>query len=454
MRIRELMSRLHINRALVYGIINNGWRLASGPITLILIAKYFSKEAQGYYFTFASLMALQIFIELGLGSVIINFSSHEWSNLQLNEKGEITGDRSARSRLASLGQFSFKWFSLGGLVFTLAVSVFGFQFFAEKSSSGVDWRGPWIGLCIATGFSIALTPLWFLLEGCNQVSNAYRFRMYQGICMVLVAWAAVIMGAQLWTTVLSAIAGILVAFNFLYKKYRNFYLSIFLFDVENRISWREELLPMQWRLAVASLGGYFLGSALTPIVFNYLGPIEAGRFGMTYSLVVAAGGVAAMWASVRAPQFGMLASKNEYKEMDKLLGQLLILTAGVLFSLGALIWLLIWIINLREYAFAERLLPPLPALFLIIGMIASLICHPISIYLRAHRREPFLTLSIALGIATLLTTSIFIKYFGTTGVTLAYAIVGIFIGIPWTCTIYFRKKAQWQSHQIYPKLGR
>ena len=241
---RILLNRLHINRALVYGILNSGWRFASGPITFILIAKYFTKETQGYYFTFSSLMALQTLIELGLGSVIINFSSHEWSKLRLNENGEIDGDRSACSRLASLGQFSLKWFSIGGVIFTIAVSIWGLQFFSEKSTSGVDWRGPWIGLCISTGITIALTPLWFLLEGCNQVSNAYLFRMYQGICMSLIAWIAVMMGAELWAAVLSTILGILLALYFLYKKYRHFYLSIFSFNVENRISWREELLPM------------------------------------------------------------------------------------------------------------------------------------------------------------------------------------------------------------------
>jgi O-antigen/teichoic acid export membrane protein len=445
-RIQELMTLFHINRAVIYGILTNGWRFISGPITLILIAQSFTKETQGYYFTFSSLMALQIFIELGLGSVIINFASHEWSKLGLNENGEIVGDRIAGSRLASLGQFSLKWFSIGGAVFALAISIWGFNFFLLNPTHGVDWTGPWIALCISTSISIVLTPLWLLLEGCNQVSNAYLFRMYQGVYMTLASWTAVTMGAELWSPVVSAITGIIVTIYFLYGKYRQFYRSIFLFSVENRIRWREELLPMQWRLAVASLGGYFIGSAMTPIVFHYLGPIEAGQFGMTYSLVSAVGGVAAMWGSVRTAQFGMLASKHEYGEMTKLLAQLLIIGAVVLFGLGALMWLAIWISNLKEYKFAQRLLPPLPTFFLIIGMIASTICHPISIYLRAHRREPFLALSIVLGLLTLIATLILVQYLGTTGVTLAYAMIGTLVGIPWTCIIYFRAKQQWQTH--------
>ena len=203
------------------------------------------------------------------------------------------------------------------------------------------------------GYYNRIDPLWFLLEGCNQVSNAYLFRMYQGICMSLIAWIAVMMGAELWAAVLSTILGILLALYFLYKKYRHFYLSIFSFNVENRISWREELLPMQWRLAVASLGGYFIGSALTPIVFKYLGPIEAGRFGMTYNLIVGSGGVAAMWGSVRASQFGMLASKGKYGEMDELLVQLLVIGAGVLLGFAALIWLFVLFINHYDYKFAS-----------------------------------------------------------------------------------------------------
>lgn len=445
---RRLIGRLQINRAVAYGSISSIWRAISGPVTLLLMVKYFSPETQGYHFTFASLMGLQTFAELGLGTVIINFSSHEWSKLQIDNTGRIVGDRCAQSRLASLGQFSIKWFLIGGFVFTVISAAVGMYYFSEKPHSGVDWEGPWLTLCITTGITIALSPFWFLLEGCNQVSNVYLYRMYQGFGSILVSWAAIAMGAGLWVAVLSSATGILIAVVAIAGSYRRFFSTLLLMIIENKVRWKDELLPMQWRLAVASFAGYFIGAALTPIVFHFLGPVEAGKFGMTYGLVVMVGSTAAMWGTVRAAQFGMMAAKKNYREMDNLLRQLLIITGGLLLILSAVLWMLILIINAAEHDFARRILSPLQSFILIIGMVASLVCHPISIYLRAHRREPFLLLSVALGVVTLLGTITLSKWYGATGAVLAYAITQVFIGVPWTLAVYIRAKEKWQAVPI------
>lgn len=447
-RARRLTGRLLVNRAVGYGSINYIWRAISGPVTLLLMVTYFSPETQGYYFTFASLMALQTFAELGLGSVIINFSSHEWSKLQINSNGQIDGDRSACSRLASLAQFSIKWFSMGGGIFALILATAGLYYFSAKANSVINWEGPWVALCITTGITIALTPLWFLLEGCNQVSNVYLFRMYQGFIMILVSWVAIAMGAGLWVTVFSSVTGILISLFFIVGRYRRFFSTLLLFIIKDEISWKRELFPMQWRLGLASFAGYFIGATLTPIVFHFLGPVEAGKFGMTYGLVVMAGGATAMWATVRAPQFGILASQKKYREMDSLLRSLLIITSSILLILSTVLFVFILLINFSDYNFAKRLLSPLPSFILILGMVASLVCHPIVIYLRAHRREPFLLLSVVLGVSIFLGTIFLSKWYGSIGAVLGYAIVHVFVGVPWTCAIYFRAKEEWQAASI------
>ena len=75
-------------------------------MTLLVIASYFSPELQGYYYTFNSVLTLQVFVTLGLSAVIVQFAAHEWSKLDLGKRGEIVGDSVALSRLMSLGQIS------------------------------------------------------------------------------------------------------------------------------------------------------------------------------------------------------------------------------------------------------------------------------------------------------------------------------------------------------------
>ncbi len=59
-------ARLGIDRAVFYGILTRAWQFLAAPVTLLLIASRFSPEQQGFYYTMGSLLALQVFFELGL----------------------------------------------------------------------------------------------------------------------------------------------------------------------------------------------------------------------------------------------------------------------------------------------------------------------------------------------------------------------------------------------------
>ena len=101
-RIAALLNRTEVDQAVIFVLLNRGWQILTMPATLFLIAKHFSPEVQGFYYTFVSVLALQSFLELGFVIVIINVSSHEWAHLRLDEAGNIVGRQEALSRLASL----------------------------------------------------------------------------------------------------------------------------------------------------------------------------------------------------------------------------------------------------------------------------------------------------------------------------------------------------------------
>src|SRR5690242_13413514 len=109
---RIVASWLGADRAVVFGSLWRIWQLLAGPVTLLAIGRYMSPDAQGFYYTFGSIIALQSFLELGFYLVIINFSSHEWVALSLDDDGRIIGDAHAHSRLVSLGRLVFRWYGV------------------------------------------------------------------------------------------------------------------------------------------------------------------------------------------------------------------------------------------------------------------------------------------------------------------------------------------------------
>lgn len=77
----SLRERLGVDRAIRFAVPGRGWSSLAGGVTVALIARFLSPDEQGYYFTFGSLIALQIVFELGFSSVILQMTSHERTRL-------------------------------------------------------------------------------------------------------------------------------------------------------------------------------------------------------------------------------------------------------------------------------------------------------------------------------------------------------------------------------------
>ena len=107
-QINRFLSKIKASTGLdwasSYATLGNISSFLIGPVTAYLITVYFSPELQGYYYTFGSIITLRFFAEVGLGQAIIQFASHEWANLNLNNEGKILGSPASKSRLAGLAR--------------------------------------------------------------------------------------------------------------------------------------------------------------------------------------------------------------------------------------------------------------------------------------------------------------------------------------------------------------
>ena len=88
------------------------WTAFAGAVTVLMIARFLSTNEQGYYYTFFSLVALQIVFELGFSFVVLQMAAHERAQLTFTTDGDVQGDEIAHSRLASLLQKTVRWYSV------------------------------------------------------------------------------------------------------------------------------------------------------------------------------------------------------------------------------------------------------------------------------------------------------------------------------------------------------
>src|SRR5581483_1696534 len=194
-RIRHwLRTVLGLDRAIGFTVLARSWGSAAGLVTVALIARFLSPAEQGYYYTFGSLVALQIIFELGFSFVILQLASHERAELSISSDYEITGSATAHARLASVIQKSVRWYSMAALLMLATLLPLGFYFFSTHDHAGpsVSWRLPWCLAAFMAVLNFQIDPFLSFFEGCGYVSSVARLRLMQSMTGSLLAWLALI----------------------------------------------------------------------------------------------------------------------------------------------------------------------------------------------------------------------------------------------------------------------
>jgi hypothetical protein len=71
--LKNVSNKIGIDSAIAFTILSRIIQAGGGVITLLFVAKFLTKIEQGYYYTFGSILAIQIFFELGLSGIITQF---------------------------------------------------------------------------------------------------------------------------------------------------------------------------------------------------------------------------------------------------------------------------------------------------------------------------------------------------------------------------------------------
>jgi len=449
-----MLNRMEVDQAVFYAIAARIWQFVAGPVTMLMIAFYFTAEVQGYFYTFASLLALQSFFDLGLSTVIIYVASHEWSGLKLSDTGEIDGDETSIARLTNMVQWISKFYRIASILFIVFVGLAGLYFFSQKPSVGVEWQSPWFLLVLLTGFSLWALSQIAVLEGCNQIATVNRYRVVQAITGNLVVWACIYFGAELWTAVAIAAVKLFWEFYLIYGRFRRFFQSLRSKAKTSSLSWKEEIWPLQWRAAVQGVLMYFSFSLFTPVMFHYHGPESAGQMGMTWTILAALQAIAIAWVQTRTPQFGMLIAKSDYNELDRVFFRVMKVSVSVILIGAVVIGAGVLFLNLPNLIDAEtmknfpeivskimsrlseRMLAPLPTAFFLIAIVLQHIARCRGIYVRAHKKDPFLPVSVAFHISTGLAVWLAGWQYGALGAAAAFLITVGFVFLPYHSVIW------------------
>ena len=445
--VRWLRETLGLDRAVLFTIFARGWSSLAGIFTLALISRTLSPNEQGYYYTFYSLVALQIVFELGFSTVILQTASHEAAHLDFRPGGLISGPISAHNRLASVFQKAVRWYTGAALFMAAILLPAGILFFRRHTDPAhvVAWTLPWVLVVLASSCTFQIDPAFSFLEGCGFVPEVARVRLAQGVGGSLLGWSALLLHHGLFAPASIIFGQALVGGGFLVRK-RLLLLPLLRRDPRpHHIHWGSEIWPFQWRIAISWLCGYFTFQFFTPVIFAARGGVEAGQLGMSLNVCSTLLAIAISWINTKASPFGQMIARRRFDELDRTffrsLAQSLAAASIAFFSVWAVI------VYLRQHGIplGLRLLPPAPLALLLGATLLNIILFAEAIYIRAHKQEKFMVNSLV-GAAYMIPAALFFgKHFGAYGICLSYFLGTSLVGIGYGTWTFQKWRKIWHA---------
>lgn len=440
-----LATRFGITRALVYSVLARTWSVLAGPVTLIFIGRFLSREEQGFYYTFWSVLGLWVFFDLGLGLVIVQFASHERAVLRLVD-GRMTGDPRARERLASLFHLALGWYGYAAALMLVVILPAGLVFFSHYRAPGVEvvWRLPWILLVLTATLNMVIGPLTSILEGSGLFHDMALMRLLQAVSANGVLWISLLIGADLYAAVFLNGTMLLFGAIWMFTRHRNFFLDLWsVRPTEVRIHWRDEVWPFQWRFALSWITGFAMFQFFNPLVFATAGPVVAGQMGMSLMVATSIAMFAQAWTTTRAVDFGAFVAMRSFDVLDRVFRATLWQSISVMILLSGGFLAVMEVLRRIGHPLAMRVLPPLPLVLLLLATLLNQIVLSEATYLRAFKREAFVLIFVPMAAVTTAGSFLLVGRYGVTGMLSILLASVALIGVGGGSLLFRARRREW-----------
>jgi hypothetical protein len=335
------------------------------------------------------------------------------------------------------------------VLFVVLTGGAGWVFFALKSGDLTveQWGATWLALVLFTSVNLFLSPRLAVIEGTGQVGAVARLRLMQSMVGYIVMWTLLLLGTGLWAAVAVPAVGA-IATSLWLRRWVGIFRQPKTAKIQNLepISWRRNVFPLQWRIAISWACGYVIFNLFTPIVFATHGAAEAGRLGMALTIFSAITTIGLSWISAKAPIFTMHISRGEYKDLNRLFKAVAMRSMAATTMLCSIIVIVVLLGNHHEVEVVNRIASPDTLLWIACAATVNTTVYAAATYMRAHREEPMLPVSVVSAVVTF--ANVVLMKDDISQMMLGYAVINVFITLPWTFLLYRRYRTRDQVEAL------
>ena len=429
-------------------LINQMWRLVSGPIVMLLIPLFLTETQQGNWYLFTSLSALSIFAALGFSNIILQFSAHEFAFLSFSKNGLLAGDNTHLNKLASFFKFTIKWIAtIGSVVFPIIYSI-GIVYFVRDGVLAI-YLLPWTIYAIGSLVNFFNTSILSFIEGLNKIEEIQKIRFVVSVVNTCVVAIVLVLHGNIFALALGIFISACVIFISLFGKFRRFLSQLLIIAKTYTYPWRKEVMPLFIKYALSFSSGYFIFQIYTPLMHFFHGPVLSGKVGISLTLILAIFNMANIWIYTITPQLNMLVSTKNWSVLDTLFVKRLLFALGTYIIIGIGVVLFIWLFG-RVWIVPKvigRFLSVIPMSILYICYFIQLFVNALALYLRGHKQEPYMVLSIISAVWIACTTFIIGKLLPADFFFCGFLSMQI-LGSPIAYLIFKRCKRNWHNVEV------
>ncbi len=280
--------------------------LTGAPLTLWLVLQFLEPSERGFWVVALNLMALGPMVELGVGSLLVQFVTH-------------ANSRNRQALWASAQQ----WYARAAVAIAVASAMLGILFLphAEKSRfaepNKIAW---WLSIVIMVAAYVRLVPRIAFWEGEGQRLAVQRMRTVQAVCMLATLLLGLTSGLRLNALVPAAVCQWLIAY-FALKRLPEISDEAAApsenSGASSHIEIKTHFQREQARSVVLWMLLWLAPQALTPALLARGDLVDAGKLGISIALALAPSTLSGAWLQGRLAEYGTLVAAGHVVEFER-----------------------------------------------------------------------------------------------------------------------------------------
>ena len=307
-----------------------------GLLTLLFITYFLDEVQQSHYYIFGSLISAYNLIEMGLPYLVLQISS-KYFNIRSNRF--YLNDQSIRFIFTLRRYLTFK--SLLSILIFLPVGYI--YFFVSGFDLSHDIFYYWTFAAFAIPCAIYSNSFLSFIEALGEIKKAYLVKTAAIIVGSICLWVFLSSDYYLLGPACIILATFILTIMLIRFKFKYWFSNTSV----KKISWKNEILPMQKKVALVLVANYIFYFMPTLIIFPH-DEINAGKIGLSIVVISSLLGLSTSYFQSKIYIFTNYFNQKNFKYANFIFLKSLVISQ-LLFLILSILFIVVYIYGLPDF---------------------------------------------------------------------------------------------------------